>query len=159
MPKLKRNTNWRRNEPIDEPSSQKKDVLSVGKDIMPYPHVSVNCTVHLERLDPAMFTVQLQPQTKKIKGVPSREYWNRKSEEYRSNKKYLFNLLREWVPGTKDLSQPQLIKKTANYIQELLNPDFIPRKTVKVAYGNNEQFEYTKTAKLLSGCTKLTIPE
>ena len=30
------------------------------------------------------------------------------------------------------------------------------RKTVKVAYGNNEQFIYIKTAKLFSGCTELT---
>jgi hypothetical protein len=73
-----------------------------------------------------MFKLPEILQIKKIKGVPSREYWNRKSEEYRSNKKYVLNLLREWVPGTKHLSRPKLLKKTANYIQELLNPDFIP---------------------------------
>ena len=55
-----------------------------------------------------------------------KEYHRRKMEEYRSDKKYVFNLLREWVPGTKHLSQLELIKKTANYIQKLLNPDFIP---------------------------------
>jgi hypothetical protein len=32
------------------------------------------------------------------------------------------------------------------------------RKTVKLAYGNNEQFIYIKTAKLFSGCPKLTKP-
>jgi hypothetical protein len=37
--------------------------------------------------------------------------------------------------------------------------EYAQRKTVKVAYGNNEQFEYIKTAKLLSGCTKLTKPD
>ena len=58
MPKLKRNTNWRRN----EQSSQKKE--SAGKDMVPYPHVIVNCTVQLERLDPAMLET-LQPQTQK----------------------------------------------------------------------------------------------
>jgi hypothetical protein len=60
MPKL--NMNWRRN----EWSSTKKE--SVGKDIMPYPSVIVNCTVELKRLDPAMLEA-LQPQSQKKRSV------------------------------------------------------------------------------------------
>ena len=88
---------------------------------MSYPNVSVNCTVQLERLDPVMLT-----QKKKYRSREMKAYSRRKNEEYRSNKKYAFNLLREWVPGTKESTRRELIKKTANYIQKLLNPDFIP---------------------------------
>jgi hypothetical protein len=61
----------------------------------------------------------LQTQKKDIK--EKREYWKRKNEEYRNKKKDGFNILREWVPGTKYLTRIQLLKKTVNYIQELLN--------------------------------------
>jgi hypothetical protein len=83
-----------------------------------------NCKVRLEKLHPDMFTVFKLNPPKLL--TNKKEYHRRKNEEYRSDKKYLYNLLRELVPGTKHLSRPQLLKKTANYIQELLNPDFIP---------------------------------
>ena len=91
-------------------------------NIMPYK----NCTVELERIDPEMFTVpKLNPAMLQTQKKERREYWKRKNQEYRHKKKDGFILLREWVPGTKYLSRPQLLKKTANYIQELLNPDFM----------------------------------
>ena len=130
MPKLKRNTNWRRNETIDEPSSQKKDVLSVGKGIMPYPHVIVNCTVELKRLDPAMLEA-LQPQTQK-KEVSStkrirkyskeeRENYRKMNEVYRNEITSGFNLLKKCVPGTKMLTLPDILMSTVKYIMELQN--------------------------------------
>jgi hypothetical protein len=82
MPKLKRNTNWRRNETIDEPSSQKKDVLSVGKGIMPYPHVIVNCTVELKRLDPDMLEALL-PQSQKLQKEVSSTKTEFKKEKHK----------------------------------------------------------------------------
>jgi hypothetical protein len=76
-----------------------------------------------------MFTVKLPEMQQTLRGRKDeevREYNKRKDEEYRTKKKDAFNLLREWVPGTKHLSQLEILKKTANYIQELQNPDFIP---------------------------------
>jgi transposase len=69
-------------------------------------------TVQLKKLDPAMLQT---PKKEK------REYWKRKNEEYRNEINSDFNLLRKWVPGTKNLTRRQLLKKTVNYIQELLN--------------------------------------
>ena len=48
-----------------------------------------------------------------------KEYQRRKNEEYRHELNSDFNLLRKWVPDTKNLTRPQLLKKTVNYIQEL----------------------------------------
>jgi DNA repair exonuclease SbcCD ATPase subunit len=83
-----------------------------------------NCKVQLEKMHPDMFTVFKLNPPKLL--TDKKENHRRKNEKYRHKKKDAFNLLREWVPGTKHLSYPQLLKKTANYIQELLNPDFIP---------------------------------
>jgi hypothetical protein len=71
MPKLKRYTNWLRNEfePIDEPSSQKKDVVSVGKDIMAYPQVRVNWTMEVNKPDPDILEVLLPKSQKLVKDV------------------------------------------------------------------------------------------
>jgi hypothetical protein len=47
----------------------------------------------------------------------------RKKTDNAYNKRKLdgFNLLKKWVPGTKRLSHPHILKKTVNYIKELLN--------------------------------------
>jgi hypothetical protein len=116
--------NWRRN----EPSSPKKE--SVGKDIVPYPHVIVNCTVELKRLDPAMLEA-LQPQTQK-KEVSStkrirkyskeeRENYRKMNEVYRNEITSGFNLLKKCVPGTKKLIRPDILMMTVKYIMELQN--------------------------------------
>jgi hypothetical protein len=57
-----------------------------------------------------------------------KEYQRRKNEEYRHELNSDFNLLRKWVPDTKNLTRPQLLKKTVNYIQELLNEKKSPMK-------------------------------
>jgi hypothetical protein len=86
MPKLKRYTNWLRNElePIDELSSPKKDVVSVGKDIMPYPQVRVNWTMEVNRPDPDMLEVLLPQSQNVLKEVlstkKSRKSLKKKSE-------------------------------------------------------------------------------
>jgi hypothetical protein len=65
---------------------------------------------------------QTQLQTKKIMEYTKerREYSRRKNEEYRNKRNDGYDLLREWVPGTEKLTRPQLLKKTVNYIQDLL---------------------------------------
>jgi hypothetical protein len=111
---------------LDRLASQRKNA---GNAMVPYPYA--NCTVQLERLDPEMLKVQLQkldpamPQTQK-KEV-SRRIWKHTEKHRKSNNAYNkrkldgFNLLKKWVPGTKTLSHPDILKKTVNYIKELLN--------------------------------------
>jgi hypothetical protein len=126
MPKPNRNTNRRRDEL--EPSSQKKDVLSVGKDNMPYPHVIVNCTVELKRLEPDMLE-GLLPQSQKLqKEVSSttpkkkRKQDNRKiNKVYRKDMTSGFLLLRECVPGIEKFNRAGMLMSTAKYIIELQN--------------------------------------
>jgi hypothetical protein len=71
MPKVKSYTNWLRNEleQIDERSSQKKDVVSVGKDIMPYPQVRVNWTIKINQPAPDILEVLLPQSQKLLKDV------------------------------------------------------------------------------------------
>jgi hypothetical protein len=122
MPKLKRN--W--------VASQK----SAGKDMVPYPHVIMNCTVQLERLNPAMLE-KLLPQTQK-KEVSTRIWKYSKKEleqhrtfglNYRKRQMKGFNLLKKCVPGTKKVkgnkkkrfSRPDLLMSAVKYIKELEN--------------------------------------
>ena len=76
-------------------------------DIMPYPNVSVNCTVQLERLHPYKFIQD------------TRERNKQKNQWYRDEINSGFNLLMKWVPGTTKSSRPDILKKTVNYIQKL----------------------------------------
>jgi hypothetical protein len=134
MPKLKRYTNWRRNElePIDEPSSPKKDVLSVGKDIMLYPNVRVNWTVEVNRPDPDMLEVLLPQSQKLLKEVSSTKRIRKFTKEMRQDNRKInqvyrnktttgFNLLKKCVPGTEKLNRPEILMSVVNYIRELKN--------------------------------------
>jgi hypothetical protein len=110
MPKL--NRNW--------VASQK----SADKDMVPYPYA--NCKVKLERLDPAMLEA-LQTQKKEVSKrirkytEETREHHRKSNRAYSKRKRDGFNLLKKWVPGTKTLSHPDILKTTVNYIKELLN--------------------------------------
>jgi hypothetical protein len=77
MPKL--NMNWSRN----EPSSPRNE--SAGKDMVPYPHVIVNCTVQLERLDPAMLML---PQTQKKEVSSTHRKYTKEVKKTRKIRKY-----------------------------------------------------------------------
>jgi hypothetical protein len=85
--------------------------LSVGKENMPYPHVVVNCTVELKRLDPDMLE-GLLPQSQKLqKEVSSTTPKKRKQDNRKINKVYRkdmttgFLLLRKCVPGIEKLNR------------------------------------------------------
>jgi hypothetical protein len=54
-----------------------------------------------------------------------REYNKRKDEEYRKKRNDELGLLRKCIPGTEKLTRPQILKNAVNYIQQLLNPDFM----------------------------------
>jgi hypothetical protein len=86
---------------------------SVGKDMLPYPHVTVNCTVHLERLDPAML-----PQTQK-KEVSTSSGRRERDKIYRNDMTKGFLLLRKWVPDIENLNRLGMLMETVEYIKEL----------------------------------------
>jgi hypothetical protein len=76
----------------------------------------------MKRLDPEILTLQFKKLNTEILQTPKkekREYWKRKNEEYRHELKSGFNLLRKWVPDIENLTRPDMLTKTANYIQEL----------------------------------------
>jgi hypothetical protein len=78
-----------------------------------------NSRVRLEKLHPEMFTkFKLNP-PKLL--TDKKEYQRRKNEEYRKKNTTGFNLLRKWVPDTKNLTRAHLLERTVNYIQEILN--------------------------------------
>ena len=107
--------------------------------------------VQLERLDPEMFKVQLErldpemfkldpemfkvpkldpemPQTQKkvkrgIKTYTKEAVENRRRAciRYRKDISSGINLLKKWVPGTKDLIRPEILIETVNYIKKLQN--------------------------------------
>jgi hypothetical protein len=100
MPKL--NMKWR----INEPSSLRKE--SAGKDMLPYPHVSVNCTVELERVETTMLEGMLpQSQKKEVSTTTPKKKRNKITEKinyvYRKDMTKGFLLLRKCVPGIKKL--------------------------------------------------------
>jgi chromosome segregation ATPase len=66
---------------------------------------------------------EMLPETQKKDIKEHKEYIRIKSEEYRNVMKEGYNLLREWVPGTANLSRLELLKKTVKYIQELQQKD------------------------------------
>jgi hypothetical protein len=133
MPKVKRYTNWLRNElePIDEPSSQKKDVLSVGKDIMAYPQVRVNWTMEVNQPDPDILEVLLPKSQNVLKQVLSTKKSGKCLKEVREDRKVNevyrkdmttgFNLLKKCVPGTKKSNRPDILMSAVNYRRELEN--------------------------------------
>jgi uncharacterized coiled-coil protein SlyX len=71
-----------------------------------------------------MFTVNLtvMPQTQR---EDIRAYNRRAEEKYRNKRKDGLDLLRKCIPGTEKLSGPQILKNAVNYIQQLLNPNFM----------------------------------
>jgi hypothetical protein len=94
-----------------------------------------NCTVVLERLDFTRFTVNLRPQTRRDIRENNRSYAERKrsnEEKYRNMRMDGLNLLRKCIPITEKLTGPQILKNAANYIQQLLNPDFIAQDQEKL---------------------------
>jgi hypothetical protein len=80
-------------------------------------------TVQLERLDPAMPKTQKEKPTKRIRKhtKETREHHRKVNEVYRKEINSGFNLLMKWVPGTETSTRPDIMKKTVNYIKELLN--------------------------------------
>jgi hypothetical protein len=92
---------------------------SAGKDMMS--NVVVNCTVQLERLDPKM--LQTQPVKRGIGTYTKDAVENRRRAciNYRKDISSGFNVLKKWVPGTKDLIRPEILIETVNYIKTLQN--------------------------------------
>jgi hypothetical protein len=107
----------------------KLDRLTSPSDgIVPYPYA--NCRVQLERLDPEMLKVfKLDPkmlQTQKKRRIrtytkEARENRRRTCRSYRKDISSGFNLLKKWVPGTKELIRPEILIETVNYIKKLEN--------------------------------------
>jgi hypothetical protein len=104
-------------------------VLLDGKDMK-------NCTVLLERLDLERFTVNLtvMPQTRREK---IRENKRSHEENYRSMRKDGLYLLRKCIPSTEKLTRPQILKNAVNYIQQLLNPDFMAQDQERLPRRHN----------------------
>ena len=91
---------------------------SAEKDIMPYPHVIMDCTVQLERLDPEMPQTQKEKPTKRIQKYSEGKMYQRVR---RKDMTKGFLLLRKCVPGTKKLNHSDMLMETVNYIKELQN--------------------------------------
>jgi uncharacterized coiled-coil protein SlyX len=93
------------------------------------------CTVVLERLDFARFTVNLRPQTRRDIRENNRSRAEKKrshEEKYRNMRMDELNLVRKCIPISEKLTRPQILKNAANYIQQLLNPDFMAQDQEKL---------------------------
>ena len=103
-------------------------VLLDGKDIIPYK----NCTVQLERLDPKMLQTQKKVK-RRIRTYTKEAAENRRRAciSYRKDISSGFNLLKKWVPGTKDLIRGEILIETVNYIKKLQNEIKEVKKRVK----------------------------
>jgi hypothetical protein len=89
--------------------------------------------------------VNLRPQT--LRGIQDiREYNKRHDEKYRNKRKNEMDLLRKCIPGREKLTYPQILKNAANYIQQLLNPDFMAQGQERIPRGYNikEHREYIR---------------
>ena len=99
-----------------------------------------NCTVVLQKLDFARFTVNLPPQTRPPQTRRDiREYYKRMDEKLRKMRNVELDLLRECIPGTEKLTRPQILTNAANYIQKLLNPDSMAQDQAKIPGGYNSK--------------------
>jgi hypothetical protein len=77
------------------------------------PNVTVNCTVHLERLDPAMLPQTLKKEVSTSSGKRERD------KIYRNDMRKGFLLLRKWVPDIENLNRLGMLMGTVEYIKEL----------------------------------------